>query len=242
MNRFKVFLDSLADFFFPPQCLLCRGFILTYKHGHFCIDCLEKFSFSNGPMCLKCGILFKSQNGGNHLCGRCIAWKTSFDRARALGTYEGVLRKAIHSFKYDKESMLANPLGKLLSEYGSRLLNKEEYNLIIPVPLHPQRLRQRGFNQSLMLAKKISEAWQVKVCAECLKRIKWTIPQTMLPVNERQRNVKGAFSCSDSAVRGKKVLLVDDVYTSGSTVNECANVLKKHGVLQVDVLILARTT
>jgi ComF family protein len=158
-----------------------------------------------------------------------------------LGTYEGLLRKAIHSFKYDKKSMLANPLGKLLSEYGSRLLNKEEYNLIIPVPLHPQRLRQRGFNQSLMLAKKISEAWHVKVCAECLKRIKWTIPQTMLPVNERQINVKGAFSCSDSAVRGKKVLLVDDVYTSGSTVNECAKVLKKHGVLQVDVLILART-
>lgn len=241
VNRFKDFLHCLADFFFPPQCLLCRSFLLSYSDGYFCKDCLDSFSFNNGHICPRCGILFESKEGGDHLCSRCIGRDSFFDVARAVGSYEGMLRKAIHFFKYNNKSMLAAPLGKLLSVYGAGMLNTEEYELIVPVPLHPLRLRQRGFNQSLMLARKVGRLWDVKVCAESLKRDRWTTPQTMLSEKERRKNVKGAFSCRGCEFHGKKVLLIDDVYTSGSTVDECARVLKKQGASNVDVLTLART-
>ena len=111
----------------------------------------------------------------------------------------------------------------------------------MPVPLHPRRLRQRGFNQSLVLARKAAGVWGKKVSAESLKRLRWTTPQTDLSEKQRRKNVKGAFSCREETVRGKKILLIDDVYTSGSTVNECARVLKSQGALKVAVLTLART-
>jgi ComF family protein len=158
-----------------------------------------------------------------------------------MGPYEGMLKMAIHGFKYRNQSTLASPLGELLSLYGGNTLNIKEYGLIIPVPLHFSRLRQRGFNQSLMLARKIGEMWNIKVSAEILIKLKHTTPQTMLSYKQRQKNVRGVFACRVNKAAGKKVLLIDDVYTSGSTVDECARVLKKNGSVKVDVLTLART-
>lgn len=137
--------------------------------------------------------------------------------------------------------MLAEPLGSLLSHYGAQMLHPEGYDLIMPVPLHPRRLRERGYNQSLMLSRQLGRAWKVGVSVESLRRHRWTEPQTMLSANDRRKNIKGAFSWAGSSPADKKVLLVDDVYTSGSTANECARVLKKHGAITVDVLTLART-
>ena len=164
-----------------------------------------------------------------------------FDTARALGSYEGMLRRAVHIFKYHNKSMLAEPLGSLLSFYGERMLQPQEYDLILPVPLHPRRLRERGYNQSLMLARRLGRVWEVRVSAEALRKHRWTEPQTMLSADARRKNIKGAFSWAGQPPADKKILLVDDVYTSGSTANECARVLKKHGAGKVDVLTLART-
>jgi ComF family protein len=128
----------------------------------------------------------------------------------------------------------------LLAQRGPGLLGRRAYECIMPVPLHTARLRQRGFNQSLVLARCVGRAWQIPVAAEVLIKLRPTQPQTLLPLAQRRRNVRGAFACS-GRLRYTRVLLVDDVYTSGSTAHECARVLKRHGVEQVDVLTLART-
>jgi ComF family protein len=238
----KKYIYSFIDFFFPPQCLLCRKNLISYAEGYFCKECFDGFYFNNGSLCRKCGILFSSKEGENHLCGKCITQDHYFDTARSLGIFEGSLKKAIHYFKYNDITILAEPLGELLADYGEHMLNHREYEIIIPVPLHRMRLRQRGFNQSVMLAQKVGKEWNVHVSVESLGRSKKTTPQTMLPLRERRKNVRGAFFYTGGNLSGERVLLIDDVFTTGSTVNECARTLKKHGASRVDILTLARTT
>ena len=232
---------AAADFFFPPQCLLCRKSLSALDETCFCASCRGEFSYISGPLCPVCGIPFVSQQGEDHLCSRCIGKAPLYDRARAVGEYDGSLRTAIHRFKYDSRSLLAAPLGQLLADKGRQLLESEAYDVVLPVPLHPRRLRQRGFNQSLFLARQVGQQWDIPVETEGLKRVRWTDPQTMLPVKERVHNVRGAFAYSGRGVEDRAVVLIDDVYTSGSTVDECARVLKRSGARRVDVLTLART-
>jgi ComF family protein len=235
------FFAAAADFFFPPQCLLCRKSLSALDEAYFCAPCGGEFSYISGPLCPRCGIPFISPEGEDHLCSRCIGRAPLFDRARAVGEYDGSLRTAIHRFKYDCRSLLAEPLGHLLAERGRQLLKGDAYDVVLPVPLHPRRLRQRGFNQSLFLARQVGQQWGIIVETEGLKRIRWTDPQTMLPVKERMHNVRGAFVYSGRGVENRAVVLIDDVYTSGSTVDECARVLKRSGAKRVDVLTVART-
>jgi ComF family protein len=235
------FFVAAADFFFPPRCLLCRKALSAAGESHFCSKCRDQFLYISGPLCPQCGIPFVSPEGEDHLCSRCISRAPLFDRARAVGEYEGSLRTAIHRFKYDSRSLLAEPLGRLLADQGRKLFISNAYDVILPVPLHPRRLRQRGFNQSLVLARQVGQQWGIAVEAEGLKRIRWTDSQTMLPVKERLHNVRGAFAYSGRGVENKAVLLIDDVYTSGSTVDECARVMKRNGAKRVDVLTVART-
>ncbi|MCP4716235.1 MAG: ComF family protein [Deltaproteobacteria bacterium] len=132
------------------------------------------------------------------------------------------------------------PLGKLLSAYGMRVLPEREHRVLMPVPLHRHRLRERGYNQSLLLARHLAQHRDMAVMPEGLCRHRRTIPQTSLSGRERRRNLRNAFSLGGVACEGLHVLLIDDVFTSGATVNECARVLKRHGAACVDVLTLAR--
>lgn len=240
-HEFIELFGALADFIFPRRCLLCGTLDLPLQGRDFCRRCFGEMVVKDGPQCLKCGMIYDSTAGGDHVCSRCRDNAPLYDMARSMGVYDGMVRTAVHRLKYHNKTMLAGPLGDVLSQYGARQLPVEQYGLILPVPLHSRRLRRRGFNQSLLLAKRVGRQWGVKVCAEGLVRHRWTDPQTMLSGQQRHHNVKGAFSIRRIDVKGKKVLLVDDVLTSGSTVNECAGVLKKHGAVQVDVLTLAGT-
>lgn len=237
----KDFLHAVIDFFFPPQCLLCRSFIGSYRRGRFCKRCLEGFAFTGSPLCVKCGIMFVSREGEDHLCSRCIRSESFFDTARAVGSYEGLLRKTIHLFKYRSRSMLAAPLGRLMADYGTDLLEGRRYDLLVPVPLHVRRLRERGYNQAVLLARVIGKTWAVSVDSTALRKQRWTMPQTELTENERRKNVRGAFLWAGTPLAEKCVLLVDDVYTTGSTASECARVLKRAGAARVDFFTLART-
>jgi ComF family protein len=237
---FRNLFTAAADFFFPPLCLLCRNFLPAPQEAYFCTSCSEAFPFIRGPLCPRCGIPFVSQEGADHLCSGCMKKEPAYDSARAVGIYDGTLKQAIHLFKYSSRPLLAAPLGDVLARQGRELLDTG-FDVIMPVPLHARRIRQRGFNQSLALARRVGRLWGVAVAAEGLARTRWTDPQTMLPERQRLRNVRDAFSCSRTAAAGKTVLLVDDVYTSGSTVNECARVLRRNGARRVDVLTLART-
>jgi len=238
----KSFLYALADFLIPPKCLLCNVFFTPENSRYFCNNCYDGFSFIKKPICEKCGFSFQTKEGADHLCGQCIKSKPFFDKARSIGKYDGTLRKAIHGFKYNEKSLLSEPLSQILAAVGKEILETENYDTIIPVPLHSKRLRQRGFNQAQVLAKKAGEIWGIRVDTRSLERKKWAPPQTLLTRKERHKNIKGTFYCRPERIRDKNLLLIDDVYTSGSTVSECAKVLKKNGALKVDVLTLARTT
>jgi len=214
-----------------------------------CDACVKAFTPITPPFCPVCGNMFVSRDAEDHVCGACADFPRRFGRARAVGAYEASLMAAVHKFKYAGRTGLAGPLGMLLFLAFLRWYDPEQVDLVAPVPLHRGKLRKRGFNQSfLMIRKWHRQATAVgtvfpgeKIKRDLLVRIVKTRSQTELSRKERMLNVKGAFALTDaSAVAGKRVLVVDDVFTTGATVNECARVLLAGGAKQVDVLTLAR--
>ena len=192
---------------------------------------------AESPLCTCCGLIFKGREGKDHLCGDCLASERPFGMARAAGVYDQSLMAVIHAYKYDGRVILAEPLSKLLTAVYARHWQRRTVDIVLPVPLHPARLRKRGFNQAWLLVK----SWGDFVVRDLLQRTRRTPSQTGLERRERLRNVKGAFSIKDPAsVENKHVLLVDDVYTTGATVQACARILNKCGAAQVDVLTVGR--
>jgi ComF family protein len=148
----------------------------------------------------------------------------------------------VQKFKYGRKVSLGKPLGRLMAQGCQEFLEECRVDLMVPVPLHPKRLRWRGFNQSLLLARQVSRKYEVPIDPFILYRSRETPPQTQLTEDERRKNVRGAFATHpEKSVKGKSVLLVDDVYTSGATVNECSRVLRRGGAREVYVVTLART-
>lgn len=237
------FLSPILNLLYPTTCAICNQKTLN----HFCPTCWDKIELLKPPLCPKCGRPFSSEvtllRSPDHLCYECREIKTYFDKAIAIGPYDGTLAEAIHFFKYGGKKGLARPLGKIMIEYinsNSSLFPAEPVEAL-PVPLHPKRLRQREFNQSLLLAKEISKALGIPLIPDNLQRIRWTRPQIELKGEERLKNVKGAFKVKNpKKIEGKSILLIDDVYTTGATVRECSKVLKKAGADKVYVLTLAR--
>ncbi|MEW6614785.1 MAG: ComF family protein [Thermodesulfobacteriota bacterium] len=235
------FFNAFLDFFFPARCLICEKDIVNTRSQGICESCLSSIRYISSPICLKCGIPFNSDIGRDHLCGTCLTFRVYFAKARAVGFYEGVLQEAIHEFKYNRRTILAKPLGALMMGSRPGSIDFKSYDFLIPVPLHFKRLRERGFNQALSLAKYIGKKHRIPIDYMNLKRIKWESPQINLSKEEREKNVKGVFFLyNKSRFKDKSILLIDDVYTSGATVNECARVLTKAGTGRVDVLTLAR--
>ena len=214
-----------------------------------CANCTGTYVAVESPICSTCGIVFKSREGEDHDCGECLNAPKRFGIARSAGMYDKVLMAAIHCLKYKEKIQLARPLGVILFMTFCRYWNKGNINLIMPVPLHRRKFRSRGFNASFLFVKEwtyITKALNgslpvIPVAGDILVRKRWTEPQTGLGRKERLQNIKNAFGVRDSSkIKGKKILLVDDVYTTGATANECAKVLIRAGAARVDVLTLAR--
>ncbi len=235
------FWRDFLDFFLPPKCPLCGTVSSSHPHGRPCPACLLRIPFIGHPRCPRCGRGYSTEAGEDHLCGTCLTEGRTFYRARSIGAYEGLLLETIARFKFRGVSYLANPLGALLAEFEDPEFPFGEFELLLPVPLHPQRLRFRGYNQSLLLARRISRHRSIPLNFTALVRTRPTQPQTQLSGPERQKNIRGAFAVRNpAAVQGKKVLLIDDVFTTGATVQECARVLLRAGADRVDVLTVAR--
>ncbi len=216
---------------------------------YLCSECLSSYAPVESPICIRCGIMFKSKEGEDHLCEDCIRKPKNYEIARAPGIYDRTLKKAIHCFKYGGKIQMARPFGMILFAAFIRFWDIKNIDLIIPVPLHLRRLRDRGFNQAVLLVKnwkqlavKLSiDISDISVERNVLVRSRWTEPQTGLGRKKRMKNIKNAFKVSDrSGIAGKKILLVDDVFTTGATANECAKTLISNGAKRVDVLTLAR--
>ena len=160
--------------------------------------------------------------------------------ARAVGYYEGPLREAIHRWKYEEKNYLSLFFGEKLAEGFCRYWDPQSFDLIIPVPLHSKRLREQGFNQALLLVKELSRRTRIPYSKRLLQKRILTPPQVNLSGGEREKGVRGSFHIQrDEEIEGKSILLVDDVYTTGATVNECSKVLLKAGAERVDVLTIA---
>ncbi len=233
-------IKGLIDLIFPPLCAFCGCPLAEDETGEICPGCLRNVRFISPPICPTCGVPFVSQSGEDHLCGQCLRGKWHFSMARALGLYDGPLRDAIHALKYEGKPFLAKTLVGLLDR-GYPFIDYGLYDLLVPVPLHPKRLRERGFNQALVLGRAMARREGVPCMGFVLRKTRPSEPQIHLNPEEREKNVRGSFAVADPPkVRGKRVLLIDDVMTTGSTVDECARELSKAGATQVDVFTMAR--
>ena len=234
-------LHNITDVIFPPRCLGCAEILPQRSSQAFCPACKEKIRFITGSLCPICGIAFFDSPASDHLCGNCLESKPYFCLARAVASYETLILDAIHQFKYGRNISAGAALASFMAEFCFPDFDFTDYSLIIPVPLHIRRLRERGFNQSLILAKSIEKKYQIPVNFSLLKRRKFTLTQTGLNKKERKNNIKGAFAVTDNAkTEGKNIILIDDVYTTGATINQCAKTLIKAGASKVAVLTLAR--
>ncbi len=235
----KRFFKALLDLLLPPFCLACEKPLGPAPELLFCPDCLERLHYIKSPLCPCCGRVYLVAPGGDHHCGACLTTPYHFSRARALFLYEEPLKKVIHRFKYQGKTACLPSLARL-ARHLPNIPEEERPDWIVPVPLHPTRLRERGFNQALLLARAFFPKDR-RITANLLIRSRSTEPQTNFNGSARRTNLKNAFAVVNPQLfAGKKILLIDDVFTTGTTVNECARVLKKAGASEVMVLTLAR--
>ena len=217
------FWELLLNFFFPLQCVNCRRLLAADNKDRICGDCWSKIIYLNRP----------------------IDIRLSLERIWSVAVYDGVLKKLIHQFKYKEKKYLANPLGKLLVDFVEEYLEEERFDYIVPIPLEKARQKKRGYNQAELLAQVLGEAVNKPILTHLVKRRKKTKPQFGLKKEERFENLSGAFEISGSdkedvvTIAGKTVLLLDDLATTGATLDECAKILKRAGVSEVYALVLA---
>jgi ComF family protein len=241
VSSVKKFLHEILDVILPPSCHICHSFIPNAGKLHICPTCRDRLPLVSSPLCTICGIPFTG-TGDDHRCGACLTHPPHFDTARAHFLYEGAIRDLIHSFKYNQRTQLRYPLALLTLEGVSGFLPDHDPHLIVPVPLHRSRLRQRGFNQAVLLGRVLSRQLSLPMLTDALARTRSTEPQIELSAAERRLNVKGAFTVNmPDQVAGKRVLLLDDVMTTGSTMDECAKELKRAGADMVIAATIART-
>ena len=249
----RQFLDSVLSVALPSSCILCGQDLLGTFWGGPCQECWRSLKPWTGPVCHRCGLpLLASIDDPGYLCGPCRLGEPRFDVARSYGIYTGKLRNAVLQVKFHQRERLGLKLGGLLMEPWQAMQAAGFVDgpaLIVPVPLHRSRERERGYNQARLLAEGFALALKSKSCgggvakieARCLARKRPTPPQSGLNLQARSENVRGVFAATEK-VRGHNVILIDDVMTTGSTVSACAIALKRAGAGRVAVLALARAT
>jgi ComF family protein len=235
---------AALDLLYPPACLACRRAIGA--QGGLCPDCWSAMRFIERPYCERLGTPFEtdlaSSESGRFLSSAAVADPPVFARARAVVRFEeGPARLLVHRLKYGDRGELAGPMGRWMTRAGAELL--DEADVLIPVPLHRLRLAQRRFNQSAALARTIARNSGVPLRSDLLTRPKPTPPQVGLTRRLRAKNMQGAFAVAEEKrieLAGRRVVLVDDVMTSGATLNAASRVLLRAGAKQVDALVFAR--
>ena len=236
----KEFLQAVRETIFPLSCLACSRGLQGRPQVAYCAICRQDVRLLQEPFCTTCCKPFGQAAGKSHLCSYCLKYGWHFKQARAVVQYQPPVSEAVKMFKY-KGKMHGLATFAALSQQYLQKQPLAQPDLLVPVPLHTKRLRQRGFNQALMLCRKIFPAWRDKIDPLVLERHSWTQPQTGLSGKERRRNVRNAFMVlKPEKIKNKKILLVDDVFTTGATVNECARILVKNKASRVDVFTFAR--
>jgi ComF family protein len=234
-------LRSAVDLIYPLNCLFCYEPLAEAERGVICSSCLGKVKFIEPPFCERCALPFAGAVTESFVCGYCKDLKFHFSRAVAACRAEGVVRTSIHRFKYNREMYYGPHLAEWLAGAARQWIDWSRVNAIVPVPLHPRKKRMREFNQAEYLAVALRHAVQVPVLNRNLRRVKETVTQTALHARERAANLRDAFAVRHAeALAGKRLVLVDDVFTTGATMDSCAKVLLKAGAEDVIALAVAR--
>ncbi|HUS80736.1 MAG TPA: ComF family protein [Armatimonadota bacterium] len=234
-------IEQIANLIFPPRCQVCG----ELGDSPLCETCLSGVEFIAEPICGCCGAPLDPLASGPPRCADCRR-RRSFTAARAAGLYSGALRDAIRRYKYMGRRRLAEPLGRMLADAVRRPdgggLPVSDCTALIPVPLHPARRAWRGFDQARLLADELGGALGMRVWPDALERVRNTTPQVDMRGRKRLENVRGAFEARRTyRLPGHSFILVDDVFTTGATISECARMLRRAGVEAVYSLTVART-
>lgn len=238
LSRLHDGIWNFLSIFFPSHCISCEKIIS--KESLFCSDCWQKLQFISEPKCQICSYPFEVElTISSPLCSKCLMQKPSFDRVITIYRFNQILSKSIGDLKYRDQTFLAKKFARiLLPKIKSEIANCD---ILCVAPLHIKRLRKRKFNQAALIAREISKE---KFISDLLWRLKDTASQVFLKKNQREKNLKKVFLVNKKYrefVKGKKIILFDDVMTTGATVENCAKALKKYGAKEVIVVVIAKT-
>ena len=232
-------LGGIASLFYPPACAICCANVA--RREYLCEECEAKITRIVPPFCARCSEPFEGAITGPFTCANCAHRKIHFDAAVSAYRSRGIVRRVILDFKYGRQAHLRHLVARwLFAALDDDRLRQQRFDVIIPVPLHPARERERGFNQAELLAELLRSHMSIQMKA-MLERTRYTTTQTAFDRAERMENLHGAFRLrKGEKMRNLRVLLIDDVLTTGSTLSECARVLKKAGAISVHAATAAR--
>ncbi len=243
MSRLKKLGEELLELVFPPVCEVCG----SPGREVICARCRQEFELVTPPYCRRCGKPLSASASPDMICGECRQQSPRFDAARAVGLHTATLREAVIKFKFNRRQRLAEPLSELLAECVDAEISNPaglpwaHLTGVVPVVLHPSRRGWRGFDQAVLLSRRLSALVDLPCLEQVLIRKKNTAPQIGLSPTQRRQNLQGAFEVSDKqATAGGSFLLIDDVYTTGSTLNAAARVLRRAGAQSLYALTITR--
>ena len=236
------FLQGIQELTFPDNCFLCRQYLNSHHQKQLCASCFSKIQYNIPPFCLRCSrhlSVFNAQG----LCTSCLQTNSSFDVAWAACLYQEPLTELVHAFKYHGKTSLRTLFSNLMIDYIETYATPlHRFDMLIPIPLHPTRYRERGFNQAELLGQILAKQFHLHHCANILIRSKYTDSQALSPSKQRWTNVSDAFRIDSSLnIADKSILLVDDLLTTAATANAASSTLKNAGAAYVGVLTLAIT-
>jgi ComF family protein len=241
--KFKAMNALIAgggDLLFPRRCAACGDKIFRKYERKMCADCWSDILFLHQPLCRICGMELAGESKRNHVCGSCLGKPPPYLLARSVVRYSTVVQKLLYGLKYGADTSVLPGIAEILAQFDMTPFDQCDY--VVPVPLHFKRLRRRGFNQSVLLAKLIfRKNTQSILRTNILVRTRNTVPQTTLNGVKRRKNLKGAFDLVKKAEIDQKIIcLVDDVYTTGTTVSECSRIFYSYGAKEVKIITLTR--
>lgn len=235
-------IGEMINLCYPAFCQAC-GKKSSVWDDNLCQDCIKKIKKRLPPFCIKCGKQLTGDRDLKDKCNDCKNQAPYYDQAHSGFCYDGILKDLVHNFKYNKITSLSKEFTKLTVDFMHDYAIGINIDIILSIPMHPLRLFKREINASHVLAKDIAKKLGIKYSNRLLKKVKNTLPQSKLKRKKRINNVKNSFSVNKNKIfdiKGKDILLVDDLFTTGSTVSECAKILKEAGSDRVEVITLAR--
>jgi competence protein ComFC len=234
-------LNTSLGFFYPETCQLCESERATAKDGFVGAKCRQQTRFIRAPFCERCGLPFEGDLTTTFECANCCEMQLHFSSARSAVVAKTVVLEAIHRFKYQRALWFENFLADLFLRGAVPALHGQKWDFIAPVPLHSLKEREREFNQAEILARHLSIAIKIPLNTKLLRRVSPTVTQTLLTREQRAKNMRGAFAVRNGVkLNGEKIILADDVFTTGATTSACAQALKAAGAGEVCVWTVAR--